>query len=116
MHKLAIIIPAYKATFLPATLDSIAAQTCQDFTLYVGDDYSPEPIGSIVEQYRDNVDLVYKRLAILTLLCFSQYLSRKAGNKSVMCIVVVGVSIPVVWTNYYHLFKDRLTKCSSDFV
>jgi hypothetical protein len=30
--------------------------------------------------------------------------------------LIVGVAIPVVWTYYYHLFKDRLTKCSSDFV
>lgn len=61
MNKLAIIIPAYKATFLPAALDSIAAQTSQDFTLYVGDDCSPEPIGSIVEQYKDKIELVYRR-------------------------------------------------------
>lgn len=60
-HQLAIIIPAYKATFLTAALDSIAAQTCKDFTLYVGDDCSPEPIGNIVEQYRDKIDLVYQR-------------------------------------------------------
>ena len=60
-HRLAIIIPAYKATFLPAALDSIAMQTCKDFTLYVGDDCSPEPISDIVEQYRDKVELVYQR-------------------------------------------------------
>ena len=60
-HRLAIIIPAYKATFLPAALDSIAMQTCKEFTLYVGDDCSPEPIGSIVEQYKDKVNLVYQR-------------------------------------------------------
>jgi len=30
--------------------------------------------------------------------------------------LIVGVAIPVIWTYYYHLFKDRLTKCSSDFV
>ena len=61
MKRLAIIIPAYKATFLPAALDSIAAQTCKDFTLYVGDDCSPEPISDIVEQYKDKIDIVYKR-------------------------------------------------------
>lgn len=61
MKRLAIIIPAYKATFLPAALDSIAMQTCKDFTLYVGDDCSPEPIGEIVEQYRDKLELVYQR-------------------------------------------------------
>lgn len=60
MKRLAIIIPAYKATFLPAALDSIAAQTCKDFTLYVGDDCSPEPIGDIVEKYRNQIDLVYQ--------------------------------------------------------
>ena len=60
-HRLAIIIPAYKASFLPAALDSIAAQTCKDFTLYVGDDCSPEPIGDIANQYRDKVELVYQR-------------------------------------------------------
>lgn len=59
--RLAIIIPAYKATFLPAALDSIAAQTCKDFTLYIGDDCSPEPIAHIVEQYQDRFDLVYHR-------------------------------------------------------
>jgi glycosyltransferase involved in cell wall biosynthesis len=47
--------------FLPAALDSIAAQTCKDFTLYVGDDCSPEPIGDIVELYRDKIELVYQR-------------------------------------------------------
>jgi len=61
VKRLAIIIPAYKATFLPAALDSITAQTCKDFTLYVGDDCSPEPIGNIVEQYRDKIDQVYQR-------------------------------------------------------
>ena len=60
-HRLAIIIPAYKATFLPASLDSIAMQTCKDFTLYIGDDCSPEPISDIVEQYRDKIELVYQR-------------------------------------------------------
>ena len=60
-HRLAIIIPAYKATFLPAALDSIAMQTCKNFTLYVGDDCSPEPINNIVEKYRDKIELVYQR-------------------------------------------------------
>lgn len=109
-------------------------------------------------------------LAILTLLCFSQWLSRKAENKSVKCIVfigdhtmevltwhflsmklvslmliaiydlpikrlsefpvieeyagqgwwiaylIVGVAIPVIWTYYYHLLKDRLINNTSDKV
>lgn len=60
-HSLAIVIPAYKSTFLSATLDSIAAQTCKDFTLYIGDDCSPNGIGEIVSQYKDRIPLVYKR-------------------------------------------------------
>lgn len=60
-NNLAIVIPAYKSTFLPAALDSITAQTCQDFTLYIGDDCSPHNLGEIVERYRDRINLVYKR-------------------------------------------------------
>ena len=59
--SLAIVIPAYKSTFLSAALDSIATQTCKDFTLYIGDDCSPNNIGEIVDRYRDKIDLVYKR-------------------------------------------------------
>lgn len=61
MKQLAIIIPAYKATFLEAALASIAAQTCQNFTLYIGDDCSPYDIKGIVDRYRDKIDLVYRR-------------------------------------------------------
>lgn len=61
-RDLAIIIPTYKESFLDAALDSIAAQTCQDFTLYIGDDYcSPYDLKSIVDRYRDKIHLVYKR-------------------------------------------------------
>lgn len=61
MKQLAIVIPAYKATFLDAALASIAAQTCKDFTLYIGNDCSPHDISGIVSRYRDKIDLVYKR-------------------------------------------------------
>lgn len=60
-NNLAIVIPAYKSTFLPAALDSIAAQTCQDFTLYIGDDCSPNNLKEIVDRYKDRIRLVYKR-------------------------------------------------------
>lgn len=56
MH-LAIVIPAYKSTFLSAALDSIAAQTSKDFTLYVGDDCSPHDLKSIVGKYTDKIDI-----------------------------------------------------------
>lgn len=60
-NNLAIVIPAYKSTFLAAALDSIAAQTCLDFTLYIGDDHSPNNLKEIVDRYRDKINLVYKR-------------------------------------------------------
>ncbi len=56
---LAIIIPAYKAKFLDATLRSIAAQTCKEFTLYIGDDNSPESIEEIINPYRKRLQLTY---------------------------------------------------------
>ena len=60
-NQLSIVIPAYKATFLPAALDSIAAQTCQNFTLYIGDDNSPHNLENIVNRYKDEINLVYHR-------------------------------------------------------
>lgn len=59
--KLAIIIPAYKHSFLRQALDSIACQTCKDFTLYIGDDCSPYPIRDIVNEYDKKIDIVYRR-------------------------------------------------------
>lgn len=59
--QLAIVIPAYKSTFLKSTLESIARQTCKDFTLYIGDDCSPYNLGSIVDDYKGKIDIVYKR-------------------------------------------------------
>lgn len=59
--QLAIVIPAYKDTFLGSALDSIANQTCKNFTLYIGDDCSPYDLYDIVEKYKDKIDIVYKR-------------------------------------------------------
>lgn len=60
-HKLAIVIPAFKAKYLPETLDSIAAQTDQRFCVYIGDDCSPENIGDIVSHYKGIFNYVYQR-------------------------------------------------------
>lgn len=58
--KLAIVIPAYKATFFQETLESIANQSCMDFTLYIGNDASPNNLFDIVSLYEDKIDIVYK--------------------------------------------------------
>lgn len=61
MSDLAIVIPAYKNTFLDEAIHSVASQTCKDFTLYVGDDCSPYNLYEIVKPYMDKIDVVYHR-------------------------------------------------------
>lgn len=58
---LAIVIPAYRGRFLAETLASFAAQTMQDFRLYVADDGSPEPLAEIVASFAGKANVVYHR-------------------------------------------------------
>lgn len=92
MEKIAIIVPAYKRRFLQATLDSIAKQSCKDFTLYVGDDASPEDLEPVVRSYSHAIKLVYHR--------FEQNLGKSdlAGHWE-RCIALS--TEPLVW-----LFSD----------
>lgn len=60
-NNLAIIIPAYKATFLRESLKSLVAQTNQNFVVYLGDDNSPMNLEEIVREYVDKLTIVYKR-------------------------------------------------------
>jgi len=59
--RLAIVIPAYKATYLQACLQSIANQSCMDFSLYIGDDASPYNLESIIEPFRNRLSVYYRR-------------------------------------------------------
>jgi glycosyltransferase involved in cell wall biosynthesis len=59
MYKLAIVIPAFKSTFLWETLQSIANQTNKNFTLYIGDDDSPENLFEIVNPYKNLINIKY---------------------------------------------------------
>ena len=61
MSDLAIVIPAYKSDFLYQTLDSFAQQSNKNFTLYVGDDYSPFDLESIVRRFQDKMEIKYHR-------------------------------------------------------
>lgn len=60
-HKLAIVIPAFKADFFAATLASIAAQTDKRFVVYIGDDASPYDLRSVVARYQSEMAMVYQR-------------------------------------------------------
>jgi glycosyltransferase involved in cell wall biosynthesis len=57
---LAIVIPAYKESFLSEALDSVACQSNPNFTLYVGDDTGTGQLKDIVQKYAVKLDLVYK--------------------------------------------------------
>lgn len=61
MHELAIVIPAYRTRFLQAALTSLAAQTDQAFTVYVGDDASPDDVQALCAAWADKLDLRYTR-------------------------------------------------------
>lgn len=61
MNQLAIVIPAYKASFLRKSLESIANQSCKDFSLYVGDDNSPYSLCEIIDEFKGEMNVVYKR-------------------------------------------------------
>lgn len=58
--KFSIVIPAYKSAFLKECIDSILAQTYEDFELIIVNDASPEDLDSIVFSYNDNRIRYYK--------------------------------------------------------
>ena len=62
MSDLAIVIPAYKSDFLYQTLDSFAQQSNKNFTLYVGDDYSPFDLESIVRRFQDKMEIKWESI------------------------------------------------------
>ncbi|MCQ2137444.1 MAG: glycosyltransferase family 2 protein [Bacteroidales bacterium] len=59
--KYTFLLPAYKARFLDAAIQSILNQTYQDFQLIVSDDFSPENLWTIVEKYVNDGRLTYRR-------------------------------------------------------
>jgi glycosyltransferase involved in cell wall biosynthesis len=80
---LAIVIPAYKINYLDRTLLSIASQTCKEFTLYIGNDASPNDPEEIIDRYKDRINIIYKRY------------SENLGNQNLVghwerCIDLVG--------------------------
>lgn len=56
----AIIIPYYKLTFFQETLESLAAQIDQRFTVYIGNDASPENPEDLVQEFEGKFKFVYK--------------------------------------------------------
>jgi hypothetical protein len=59
--SLAFVIPALKGRFFRGALRSMAAQTDQDFTVYVRGDHRPEDLRSICDEFRERPRIVYHR-------------------------------------------------------
>lgn len=57
--QLAIVIPYYKIKYIEQTLQSLEAQTDKRFTVYIGNDSSPEPIDALIDTYQDKLNLRY---------------------------------------------------------
>jgi glycosyltransferase involved in cell wall biosynthesis len=62
--KLAIVIPAYKSIYFDQMLLSIVNQTNKEFTLYIGDDCSPDNLYNIIGKYDGIIPIVYKRFDV----------------------------------------------------
>ena len=59
MNKIAIVIPYYKIDFFEETLQSVAKQTDQRFTLYIGNDASPDNPLPLIKKYLGHVSYFY---------------------------------------------------------
>ncbi|RYE17370.1 MAG: glycosyltransferase, partial [Sphingobacteriaceae bacterium] len=61
MKNLAIVIPAYKSKYFVKALSSLSSQTNKNFTVYIGDDHSPEDLKVISDQFAEVLDIQYTR-------------------------------------------------------
>lgn len=62
-NNIAVIIPAYKKKYLDETLHSFKDQTDKHFTIYIGDDCSPEDLYSVIQPYMADMNIKYKRFS-----------------------------------------------------
>lgn len=63
VEQLGIVIPAYKVRYLEELLDSLCAQTCNNFQTLVVDDASPENVSDICQRYVAKLNLRYVRFS-----------------------------------------------------
>jgi len=61
LDSLDIVIPAYKARFLPALLQSLSSQTSKRFAVIVADDASPEHLEPICADFSERLRIRYIR-------------------------------------------------------
>lgn len=58
---LTVVIPYYKLRYLDAAMASLAAQSRQEFKVFIGDDASPEDPSALIRKYEDVLDIRYHR-------------------------------------------------------
>jgi len=59
MSKLAIVIPYFKIIFFEECLESLYHQTNQNFTVYIGDDCSPNSPEKIIQKFNKKLNIHY---------------------------------------------------------
>ncbi len=58
---IAVVIPYFKPRYLGEVLESLASQRDGDFSVFVGDDCSPDDPSALLEKYRQRLNITYKR-------------------------------------------------------
>lgn len=61
MKILAIIIPFYKKKYFKKTLESLVNQSEKNFSVYIGNDNSPEDIEDLLSEFSDQLNFKYKK-------------------------------------------------------
>jgi glycosyltransferase involved in cell wall biosynthesis len=59
--SLAVVVPYYKRDYLDLTLASLARQLDKTFTVFVGDDASPQDPTEIIRKYKSSIKVKYRR-------------------------------------------------------
>jgi glycosyltransferase involved in cell wall biosynthesis len=62
-HSLTIVIPYYKLRYFEAALESLARQTDKKFSVFIGDDGSPENPAALIAKFRDRLEISYRRFS-----------------------------------------------------
>lgn len=60
---ISVVIPYFKPSYLEAALDSLASQRDARFSVFIGDDCSPDDPAAILEKYRGRLNITYKKFA-----------------------------------------------------
>ena len=96
-RNIAFIIPAYRATDLHRTLQSLAMQTDRGFSVYLADDAVPGDLSALCAEFEDALDIRHTRFEdSLGGISRSKHLSRAlalAGGETFVCFLGDGAEL-----------------------